>query len=171
MSTELCSAALQLLPAPPAPGLSVHSQVSFRMELLFFAPSLHTASSILPELDEVIVLGALRSEEHTNFQSQLLALHAEGWLAQGMSAGVPKSGWERQQGRRNCSLDALASKFGNPEVSQVQCEIWFNTGGVIHSSVRMIQNPHLSLSAAKSSWHKCPSTTSGDNVWFHQHLG
>lgn len=78
---------------------------------------------MLPEFDEIIVLGAVRSEEHTNFQPQLLALHAEGWPAQEMSAGVPKSRWERQQGRRNCSLDALASKFGNSEVSQVQCEI------------------------------------------------
>lgn len=91
--------------------------------MLFWPPSLHTASSILPELDEIIVLSAVRSEELTNLQPRLLALHAEGWLAQGMSAGEPKSCWKRVQGRRNCSLDALASKFGNSEVSQVQCEI------------------------------------------------
>lgn len=52
--------------------------------MLFWPPSLHTASSILAELDEIIVLSAVRSEEHTNFQSGLLALHAKGWLAQGM---------------------------------------------------------------------------------------
>lgn len=160
-----------MLPALPTPGLSVCSQVSIRNEMLFWPPSLHTASSILPELDEIIVLSAARSEEHTNFQPRLLALHAKGWLARGMSAGVLRSCWERQEGRRNCSLDALASKFGNSEVSQVQWEIRFNTGGVIHSSVRTIQIPHLSLRAAKPPGTSVPSTTSGHDTWFHQHLG
>jgi len=45
--------------------------------------SLHNASFILLKLDEVIVLSASRSEEHINFQPQLLHLHANisQWLA------------------------------------------------------------------------------------------
>lgn len=114
--------------SPLLRGYHCHCQASFIVKMQFWTScsvSLHNASFIPLEPDEIFVLSAPRSEEGINFQPPLPHLHANmrWWLAASRDCArlCPREpwGWEA---RRTPGL-LHPQKLGSLEVSQLLCEI------------------------------------------------